>query len=331
MADALVERAPGTPGGITGIEIQLVMTDRTLFQADSEPARLPGYGTIPAGWAPHSHQRHSDQRHCAERNHRHKPPGARRTLGLRRRRGRRSPGRLEDHPGSPPGPDRPPGDGGNARTGDASGIHDPTAFYLWLRRLYTHPGSGDLVAMDSRARIFPAGLRRFIQTRDDTCRTPYCNAQIRHLDHIHPWHDGGQTSRNQRRSALRSLQPHQRNPRLDRTPPNRTRNGPGPPPAHPGPRHPPHHRTQHPHRPRPTRLHRTDRLPGGTPLELADTAIRPTYRSRHAQTGNNAACWVCRSVPRQSGRDIPRSAASMVHRRRKRVRNCKRIWQVPRL
>ena len=45
MADALVERTTGTPGGITGVEIQLIMTDRTLFQTDSEPARLPGYGT----------------------------------------------------------------------------------------------------------------------------------------------------------------------------------------------------------------------------------------------------------------------------------------------
>jgi hypothetical protein len=51
MADALVERATGTPGGISGVEIQLIMTDRTLFQGDSEPARLPGYGTVPAGWA----------------------------------------------------------------------------------------------------------------------------------------------------------------------------------------------------------------------------------------------------------------------------------------
>ena len=51
MADTLVERTTGTPGGITGIEIQLVMTDRTLFQGDSEPARLPGYGIVPAGWA----------------------------------------------------------------------------------------------------------------------------------------------------------------------------------------------------------------------------------------------------------------------------------------
>ena len=51
MADALVERTTGTPGGISGVEIQLVITDRTLFQADAEPARLPGYGTVPAGWA----------------------------------------------------------------------------------------------------------------------------------------------------------------------------------------------------------------------------------------------------------------------------------------
>ena len=50
--------------------------------------------------------------------------------------------------------------------------------------------------MDSRARLFPPGLRRFIQARDDTCRTPYCDAPIRHLDHIIPWHHNGTTTRN---------------------------------------------------------------------------------------------------------------------------------------
>jgi hypothetical protein len=132
MADTLVERTTGTPGGISGIEIQLIMTDRTLFQADSEPARLPGYGTVPAEWA-------------------------RERIGA----------------------------GTNAKDTD---------FATWLRRLYTHPGTGDLTAMDSRARIFPTGLRRLIHTRDDTCRTPYCDAPIRHLDHIVPHHAGGQTT-----------------------------------------------------------------------------------------------------------------------------------------
>jgi hypothetical protein len=65
---------------------------------------------------------------------------------------------------------------------------------IWLRRLYTAPDTGDLAAMDSRRRLFPAPLRRFIQIRDDTCRTPYCDAPIRHHDHIIPWNDAGPTS-----------------------------------------------------------------------------------------------------------------------------------------
>lgn len=130
MADTLVERVTGTPGGISGIEVQLVMTDRTLFQGDSEPARLKGYGTVPAEWT--------------------------RTLV---------------------------GAGGTAQE-----------CAVWIRRLYTAPATGELLAMDSKSRLFPSGLRRFIETRDSTCRTPYCDAPIRHLDHIVPWHAGGTTT-----------------------------------------------------------------------------------------------------------------------------------------
>ncbi len=178
MADAMVERTTGTPGGISGIEIQVIMTDRTPFQGDAEPARLTGYGTVPAGWA--------------------------------RALINPAPGRAHSgEGGTPPGHSGPPGPGAAAtntdtnvdgqsgspiRTGDASRAADDPAFTLWLRRLYTHPRTGELVAMDSRARLFPPGLRRFIQTRDDTCRTPYCDAPIRHLDHIIPWHTGGPTT-----------------------------------------------------------------------------------------------------------------------------------------
>jgi 5-methylcytosine-specific restriction endonuclease McrA len=64
-----------------------------------------------------------------------------------------------------------------------------------LRRLYTSPATGDLVAMDSRSRNFPAGLRRFISIRDGgRCRTPWCDAPIRQLDHIVRHTDGGTTS-----------------------------------------------------------------------------------------------------------------------------------------
>ncbi len=63
-----------------------------------------------------------------------------------------------------------------------------------LRRLYRHPTSGQLVAMESKARIFPKGLAAFLGVRDQRCRTPYCNAPIRHHDHATPHHKGGKTS-----------------------------------------------------------------------------------------------------------------------------------------
>jgi hypothetical protein len=63
-----------------------------------------------------------------------------------------------------------------------------------LRRLYRHPKSGRLVAMESRSRLFPTGLARFIGLRDQTCRTPYCDAPIRHRDHAQPHHRDGPTS-----------------------------------------------------------------------------------------------------------------------------------------
>jgi len=63
-----------------------------------------------------------------------------------------------------------------------------------LRRLYRHPKSGSLVAMESRSRYFPKGLAAFIGLRDQTCRTPYCDAPIRHRDHADPRNRGGPTS-----------------------------------------------------------------------------------------------------------------------------------------
>src|ERR1700749_4570039 len=63
-----------------------------------------------------------------------------------------------------------------------------------LRRLYAHPDSGALVAMESRSRLFPKGLATFIGLRDQRCRTPYCDAPVRHRDHAQPRHRGGATN-----------------------------------------------------------------------------------------------------------------------------------------
>lgn len=64
----------------------------------------------------------------------------------------------------------------------------------WLRRLYRSPERGALVAMDSRRRAFDGELREFLIVRDQICRTPWCDAPIRHADHVNPVVDGGETS-----------------------------------------------------------------------------------------------------------------------------------------
>ncbi|WP_081416793.1 HNH endonuclease [Arthrobacter castelli] len=131
MADTLVERATGqSSAGDTNLEIQLVMTDRTLLAGDEEPALLHGYGMMPAATA----------RSLAHRD--------------------------------------------NSETA------------AWVRRLYTTPGAGQLVGMDSRSRFFPKGLAGFIAIRDQVCRTPWCDAPIRHTDHISPRAGNGPTSEN---------------------------------------------------------------------------------------------------------------------------------------
>ncbi|MFJ4169994.1 HNH endonuclease, partial [Paenarthrobacter sp. NPDC089714] len=94
----------------------------------------------------------------------------------------------------------PPGSAGlgEETTVDVPDVGGPSGlqsdFAVWIRRLYTAPGTNELLATDSKARLFPQGMRRFIETRDDTCRTPYCDAPIRHYDHVLAWHSGGKTS-----------------------------------------------------------------------------------------------------------------------------------------
>lgn len=64
-----------------------------------------------------------------------------------------------------------------------------------LRRLYTAPESGALVAMDVETGVFPRALRGFVALRDQVCRSPWCDAPIRHFDHVRARAAGGPTSR----------------------------------------------------------------------------------------------------------------------------------------
>jgi 5-methylcytosine-specific restriction endonuclease McrA len=67
----------------------------------------------------------------------------------------------------------------------------------WLRRVYTRPSDGALVAMDSHHRLFEGKLRDFVTLRDRVCRTPWCGAPIRHVDHpVSAARGGGTTAAN---------------------------------------------------------------------------------------------------------------------------------------
>jgi len=132
MADVVVERVTGRDpvDSPVPVALNLVMSDETLLTGGEEPARLDGYGPIPAALA--------------------------RDLVL-------------------------------------AATADPKAGAA-VRRLYAQPGTSKLVAMESKARAFPKGLARFIALRDQVCRTPFCNARIRHTDHITPHRNTGPTS-----------------------------------------------------------------------------------------------------------------------------------------
>ena len=163
-----------------GVAVYTALTRHadTLRAAGDPRTRGQAHGRHPR----RTHHRHPrrDQRHRDPAHHDrpHPLPGRRRTRPaprLRHRPRRLGPGTAHGHrrrDRTPRTATSPPGSAGSTPT----------------------PAPATSSRMDSRARIFPPGLRRFIHTRDDTCRTPYCDAPIRHLDHIIPHHAGGQTT-----------------------------------------------------------------------------------------------------------------------------------------
>ncbi|MFC7406056.1 HNH endonuclease [Georgenia alba] len=125
----------------------------------------------------------------------------------------------------------------------------------WVRRLYTDP-AGRLVAMSSKQRCFDGALADVLLQRDQgICRMPYCDAPIRHLDHVVPREVDGPTSEangqglceacNHAKQAPGWRQRTDRDPPegrhsvLTRTPSGRTyRSQAPPPPGRPGTRAP---------------------------------------------------------------------------------------------
>ncbi|WP_182376168.1 DUF222 domain-containing protein [Nocardioides sp. WS12] len=64
----------------------------------------------------------------------------------------------------------------------------------WFRCLYRNR-LGRLVAMSSKQRLHSRAMGEFLAIRGaGICASPYCDAPIRHNDHIHPADHGGETS-----------------------------------------------------------------------------------------------------------------------------------------
>ena len=69
---------------------------------------------------------------------------------------------------------------------------------LFLRRLFAAPrtasGGGQIIGGEDRRRRFTGALARLVTARDQHCRDPFCDAPIRHLDHITRHSEQGTTT-----------------------------------------------------------------------------------------------------------------------------------------
>ncbi|GAA5115409.1 HNH endonuclease signature motif containing protein [Alloalcanivorax gelatiniphagus] len=64
----------------------------------------------------------------------------------------------------------------------------------WIRRLFTRPSTGQLVAAESRQRCFPAGIAEVVALVQPTCRSAWCDAPVVQTDHVRDRADGGATA-----------------------------------------------------------------------------------------------------------------------------------------
>ncbi|WP_287932289.1 DUF222 domain-containing protein [Arthrobacter sp.] len=185
-------RRPGLCTTVTepDIMIELVMTDRALFEGANDPAIIVGHEPIPAPEARAMVLGIQDAAPALEA----RPAGSGGGSGSGKEGG-----------GSGSGKEGGGRDSGQEGGGDSAGtgpdeVNAPNAGRCgfsprtWLRRLFTHPDSGALLTMDSRARIFPDGMKEFLRLQYQRCANPYCGAPIRHYDHIKSWAAGGPTS-----------------------------------------------------------------------------------------------------------------------------------------
>ena len=81
------------------------------------------------------------------------------------------------------------------------------------------PGTGQLAALDSGRRTFDGVLRRLLIARDQVCRTPWCDAPIRHADHVTAVQLDGRTEATMGQGSARRATTPSRHPGGEPAPP----------------------------------------------------------------------------------------------------------------
>ena len=175
MADTLVERITGQADAEdVSAEIQLVMTPETLFNTDQPATGRQDAGGPDAddgadleadravGFAA------SDRTDCAP------APAA------RARRAADEPAHLVGY--------------GPIPADLARRLVAGTAGSVFVRRLWSTPDRSRFLGIETHRARFDGALRALVVARDQRCRTPWCDAPVRHVDHPVPRREGGETT-----------------------------------------------------------------------------------------------------------------------------------------
>ncbi|MBA2560093.1 MAG: DUF222 domain-containing protein [Propionibacteriales bacterium] len=84
--------------------------------------------------------------------------------------------------------------GGQDGDGRRDSAGEPERARVFLRRILTDPFDETVAHVDTSRRRFDGAVAVLVGYRDQVCRVPFCNAPIRHLDHVVPYRDGGPTT-----------------------------------------------------------------------------------------------------------------------------------------
>jgi hypothetical protein len=181
MADALVERLTDQAAAdAVNIDVRLIMSPETLQPGSSRPAWISGHGPLPAGLARELIGSGRGRVRYKVISEQALTEAANVVLPLPRGLRDRRTVTPADEPG---------------RSASSAGEEAARAVVVAATRAPVGNRGQSGGAEDARGpRCYTGQLRELVEIRDQTCRHPFCDAPIRHIDHIQRHADGGPTN-----------------------------------------------------------------------------------------------------------------------------------------